>query len=64
MTNNTNDVMTLTHNIKTMINELQELADDHFQLSPEYITEEQVEDLQTVHKWLKATLKKAKRVSQ
>ena len=64
MTNNTNEVITLTQNIKTMLNELQELADDHFQLSPEYITEEQVEDLQTVHKWLKATLKKAKRVSQ
>jgi len=64
MTNNANEVMMLTQNIKTMINELQELADDHFQLNPEYITEEQVEDLQTVHKWLKATLKKAKRVSQ
>ena len=64
MTNNANEVITLTQNIKAMINELQELANDHFQLSPEYITEEQVEDLQTVHKWLKATLKKAKRVSQ
>jgi len=64
MTNNTNEVITLTQNIKTILNELQELVDDHFQLSPEYITEEQVEDLQTVHKWLKATLKKAKRVSQ
>jgi hypothetical protein len=64
MTNNTNEVIILTQNIKTMINELQQLANDHFQLSPEYITEEQVEDLQTVHKWLKATLKKAKRVSQ
>ena len=64
MTNNANEVITLTQNIKAMLNELQELADDHFQLSPEYITEEQVEDLQTVHKWLKATLKKAKRVSQ
>ena len=64
MTNNANEVITLTQNIKAMLNELQELANDHFQLSPEYITEEQVEDLQTVHKWLKATLKKAKRVSQ
>ena len=64
MTNNTNEVIILTQNIKTMINELQQLANDHFQLSPEYITEEQVEDLQTVHKWLKATLKKAKRVSK
>ena len=64
MTNKTNEVITLTQNIKVMLNELQELADDHFQLNPKYITEEQVEDLQTVHKWLKATLKKAKRVSQ
>jgi len=64
MTNNANEVITLTQNIKAILNELQQLADDHFQLSPEYITEEQAEDLQTVHKWLKATLKKAKRVSQ
>lgn len=64
MTNNTNEVITLTQNIKAMLNELQELANDHFQLIPEHITEEQVEDLQTVHKFLKATLKKAKRVSQ
>jgi hypothetical protein len=64
MHTNTNEVITLTHNIKAMLNELQELANDHFQLIPEYITEEQVEDLQTVHKFLKATLKKAKRVSQ
>ena len=47
-----------------MLNQLQELADDHFELSPEYITNEQMEELQIVHKWLKATLKKAKRVSQ
>jgi hypothetical protein len=64
MHTNTNEVITLTQNIKSMLNELQELANDHFQLNPEYITEEQVEDLQTVHKFLKATLKKAKRVSQ
>jgi len=64
MTNNANEVITLTQNIKAMLNELQELANDHFQLNPEYITEEQVEGLQTVHKFLKATLKKAKRVSQ
>ena len=64
MHTNTNEVITLTHNIKAMLNELQELANDHFQLIPEYITEEQVEDLQTVHKFLKAILKKAKRVSQ
>ena len=64
MHTNTNEVITLTQNIKAMLNELQELANDHFQLNPEYITEEQVEDLQTVHKFLKATLKKAKRVSQ
>lgn len=64
MHTNTNEVITLTQNIKAMLNELQELANDHFQLIPEYITEEQVEDLQTVHKFLKATLKKAKRVSQ
>ena len=64
MHTNTNEVITLTQNIKAMLNELQELANDHFQLIPEYITEEQVEDLQTVHKFLKAILKKAKRVSQ
>ena len=64
MHTNANEVITLTQNIKAMLNELQELANDHFQLIPEYITEEQVEDLQTVHKFLKATLKKAKRVSQ
>ena len=64
MHTNTNEVITLTQNIEKMLNELQELANDHFQLNPEYITEEQVEDLQTVHKFLKATLKKAKRVSQ
>ena len=64
MHTNTNEVITLTQNIKAMLNELQELANDHFQLIPEYITEEQVEDLQTVHKFLKSTLKKAKRVSQ
>lgn len=64
MTTNTNEVITLTQNIKVMLSELQELADDHFQLSPEHITDEQVEELQTVHKWLKATLKKTKRVSQ
>jgi len=64
MHTNTNEVITLTQNIKSMLNELQELANDHFQLSPEFTTEEQVEDLQTVHKFLKATLKKAKRVSQ
>ena len=64
MHTNTNEVITLTQNIKSMLNELQELANDHFQLNPEYTTEEQVEDLQTVHKFLKATLKKAKRVSQ
>ena len=64
MTNKTNEVITLTQNIKAMLNELQELAADHFQLSPEHITDEQVEDLQTVHKWIKHTLKKAKRVSQ
>ena len=64
MHTNTNEVITLTQNIEKMLNELQELANDHFQLSPEYTTEEQVEDLQTVHKFLKATLKKAKRVSQ
>jgi hypothetical protein len=61
---NTNEVIILTQNIKAMLNELQELAEDHFQLSPEYITDEQVEELQTVHRWLKTTLKKAKRVSQ
>ena len=64
MTNNANEVITLTQNIKSMLNELQELANDHFQLNPEYITVEQVEDLQTVLNFLKATLKKAKRVSQ
>ena len=64
MTTNTNEVMRLTQNIKEMLTQMQELAEDHFQLSPEYITDEQVEELQTVHKWLKATLKKAKRVSQ
>ena len=64
MTTNANEVMMITQNIKVMLNELQELANDHFQLNPEYITEEQVEELQTVHKFLKATLKKAKRVSQ
>ena len=64
MNTNANEVMTLTQNIKSMLNELQELANDHFQLNPEYTTEEQVEELQTVHKFLKATLKKAKRVSQ
>jgi hypothetical protein len=64
MNTNTNEVITLTQNIKAMLNELQELAADHFQLSPEYITDEHAEELQTVHKWLKATLKKAKRVSQ
>jgi hypothetical protein len=64
MNTNTNEVITLTQNIKSMLNELQELANDHFQLNPEYTTEEHVEDLQTVHKFLKATLKKAKRVSQ
>lgn len=64
MHTNTNEVITLTQNIEKMLNELQELANDHFQLNPEYTTEEQVEDLQTVHKFLKATLKKAKRVSQ
>ena len=56
--------MILTQNIKTMLNQLQELADDHFELNPEYITDEQTEELQIVYKWLKATLKKAKRVSQ
>ena len=56
--------MTLTQNIKAILNELQELANDHFQINPEYITDEQVEELQTVYKFLKATLKKAKRVSQ
>ena len=64
MNTKTNKVMILTQNIKTMLNQLQELADDHFELSPEYITDEQMEELQIVHKWLKATLKKAKRVSQ
>ena len=64
MTTNANEVMMITQNIKVMLNELQELANDHFQLNPEYITEAQVEELQTVHKFLKATLKKAKRVSQ
>ena len=64
MHTNTNEVMMLTQNIEKMLNDLQDLANDHFQLNPEYITEEQVEDLQTVHKFLKATLKKAKRVSQ
>jgi hypothetical protein len=64
MNTKTNKVMILTQSIKTMLNQLQELADDHFELSPEYITDEQIEELQIVHKWLKATLKKAKRVSQ
>jgi hypothetical protein len=64
MNTKTNKVIILTQNIKTMLNQLQELADDHFQLSPKYITDEQMEELQIVHKWLKATLKKAKRVSQ
>ena len=63
ITYNTNEVITLTQNIKAIINELQELTEDHFNLSPEYITDEQVEDLQTVHKWLKASLRKAKRIS-
>ena len=64
MNTNTNEVMILTRNIKAMLNELQELAEDHFRLSPEYITDEQVEELQTVHRWLNATLKKARRVSR
>ena len=64
MNTKTNKVMMLTQNIKTMLNQLQELADDHFELNPEYITDEQTEELQIVYKWLKATLKKAKRVSQ
>ena len=61
---NTHEAMILTQNIKSILNQMQELADDHFELNSEYITDEQAEDLQTVHKWLKATLKKAKRVSQ
>ena len=64
MNTNTNEVMILTQNIKAMLSELQELTEDHFHINPEYITDEQVEELQTVHKWLKATLKKAKRVSR
>ena len=64
MTNNTNAVMILTQNIKRMLNEMQELSEDHFNLSPECIRNKQVEELQTVHRWLKATLKKARRVAE
>ncbi len=63
MNTNTNEVMILTQNMKAMLNELQELADDHFELNSEYITDEQVEELQIVHKWLKSSLRKAKRIS-
>ena len=63
MTTNTNEVMRLTQNIKTMLNELQELVEDHFQLSPECITDEQVEALLYTQKAMMYTLLRAKKVS-
>lgn len=58
------EVMGLTQDIREMLNELQELSAYHFQIPPKRITNKQVKELQAVHKWIKHTLKKAKRVSQ
>ncbi len=64
MNNNTNEVMTITQNIKEMLNQMQELADDHFELSAEYITDEQVEALLYTQKAMRHTLRRAKRVAE
>jgi len=64
MNNNENQVMAITQNIKEMLNQLQELADDHFDLSSEYITDEQVEALLYTQKAMRHTLQRAKKVSQ
>ena len=61
---NTNEAIMLTQNIKETLNQLQELTDDHFNLDPEYITDDQIEDLHTVQKWLQKTLRKAHKVSR
>ena len=64
MTTNTNEVMAITQNIKAMLNQLHELVDDHFQLSPEYITDDQVEALLYTQKAMRHTLRRARKVSQ
>ncbi len=64
MNNNENEVITITQNIKEILNQMQELVDDHFQLSPEYITDDQVEALLYTQKAMRHTLRRAKRVSQ
>jgi hypothetical protein len=64
MTKNANEVMAMTENIQSMLNELQEIADDHFQLRSISITDEQVEELLSIKKRIKFVLSRAKRVSQ
>ena len=64
MKTNENEVMRITQNIKEMLSQLQELADDHFEINHESITDAQVEELLSIKKRIKFVLSRAKRLSQ
>jgi hypothetical protein len=57
-------VIFLTQEINKILIELQSLADDHFQISPECIKKQQVEDLYMIYLRLSRVLHKAKAIRE
>lgn len=53
------NTVTIINDIKEMLNQLQSLTDDHFELNPDYITNEEIIELLRINKLISRALKKA-----